>query len=92
MGDSWTANSKYEPVDLSWIAENSLTACYHVISHQHLGSRILEIKDFFCIFLDDDDYMYFLTQINQNIYNNYNHIERVRTSGIGLRPSGQSSS
>ena len=44
---------------------------------------------------DDDDDMYLLTlltiymiQINQNIYNNYNHIERVRTSGIGLRPSG----
>ena len=44
---------------------------------------------------NDDDDMYLLTlltiymiQINQNIYNNYNHIERVRTSGIGLRPSG----
>ena len=44
---------------------------------------------------NDDDDMYFLTlltiymiQINQNIYNNYNHKERVRTSGIGLRPSG----
>ena len=30
-----------------------------------------------------------MIQINQNIYNNNdNHKERVRTSGIGLRPSG----
>ena len=29
----------------------------------------------------------YMIQINQNIYNDYNHKERVRTSGIDFRPS-----